>query len=225
MSVVLDVGTALFWWEPPGSIALSAGSYSEAAMLHPPPPTEPTRNPSGKSDVPWISRAIVLAFGWGWSVAAFFPSTNATWSFEWQLVLLPTGLLIAPCWIAWRDFTSWRFTFAWASVPLLAACVVALSVTHLGLIVRIRLCEDELRAFAEAARAGKEGTGANGPHDCRVGLFHIERTSGFGTDVSMVTARTFGDSWGITYWPEKPPEQGTSRVHLFGPWYRYHDDW
>lgn len=119
-----------------------------------------------------------------------------------------------------------RLRWAWSLFPAAWLAVLTLGMTDYGLIARVWLCEDEMRRFAEAARARSKEVGISGQHDRQVGLFHVHRTAvGDGSEVNMVTARGFLDSYGVTYWPGGPEAALGSRWrHLYGPWYWYYDD-
>ena len=169
----------------------------------------------------------LVAWGWLWSLAALEPATNAGWSLLWQLLLYPSGFLVGILWIQRSPFhpdvpPSWRAVGVWVLVPTALIAVLVLSATNYGLALRVRLCEDELRTFAESAR--DEDVGAHGPHGCRVGAFYVHRTYGFGPEVRMITALGMNDRYGIMYWPGDTPPTGCEYLHLYGPWYRYETD-
>jgi hypothetical protein len=173
---------------------------------------------------------VLVVAAWVWAAVALVPATDAGWSLGWKVLLVPPVLIIGVAWAWWPRQPGPRTgrwsRVAWLSVPAAALAVVAVDASNVGLLVRVWLCEDELRAFAEAARAGKEDVGASGPNDVPVGLFHVDRTYGYGSEVAMVTSRAMFRDYGVLYWPDPQRANfgdGGDCRHLFGPWYWFSD--
>jgi hypothetical protein len=147
----------------------------------------------------------------------------------WFLVYPACIILFA--WWLWhtiRHFpdiiTNWRGYWHWLSVPLAVLVLVFLMQTKLGLAYRVWLCERELTEFTEAVRRGEATMDYSCPRKW-VGLFRVYQTDGSERKVVLITASGILDRYGIAYCPEGDPNgAGDDYQHLYGPWYRYLDD-
>jgi hypothetical protein len=175
---------------------------------------------------------LIVLCGWGWAAAALPSSTNAGW-YILELLALSASFTVVGigwCWISFTSpsiFSTKRLRWVWTAVPVLWIVVISLGSTDYGLAIRVWLCEDELRAFAESARTDWERNGVKAPPDSQVGLFHVQRTFGYGSEVNMITTRGLlpMKSFGITYCPGPGGAQVVGRYrHLYGPWYTFYDD-
>lgn len=183
----------------------------------------------------WIMRGMIsrqcllIICGWLWFFAALIPATDAGWPLLWQLVLYPTAIAITYGWVVLSVrfssvFRSLR-VIPWLSVPAAWLLIILLSVTNYGLTLRVWLCADELRTFAESSRADQQNVSAMSPGRT-VGLFHVHSSDSTGSEVILITSRGAFNSYGIAYWPDQIPiGSGDEYQHLYGPWYRYRMDW
>lgn len=172
----------------------------------------------------------VLLASWCWCALALIPLSDAGLSLWWQFVLIPSGTVLAICWFYHEAQPSefelkGRFSrILWKLLPVVCFGMLLVRTTNLGLAIRVWLCEDELTALAISASGGDEPAPLR--HiDSRVGLFYVYSTTGIGNELTMITDRGFCRSYGITYYPSGPPiGTGDEYQHLFGPWYRFVDD-
>jgi hypothetical protein len=172
----------------------------------------------------------IVACCWLWALAALTQVTNAGWDLGVGLLLFLPGCLLSLCWLEYSAlvpavFRDRRGRYFWLSVPALMLLLLTLEWTNLGLACRVWMCERELRQYAEAVVAGVEEPPQRGQGKW-VGLFFVSRTDSYDTkDVNLITGRWFLESYGITYWPDGAPHgSGDEYQHLYGPWYRYRDD-
>ncbi len=169
-------------------------------------------------------RTVVIAAGWLWGLAALPQVTDATTSFGWFLLGVPSGLLIGLVWVVYSCavpgvFRAPRVRWLWAAVPVIGLGSLLLTFTHRDLAVRVWLCETELRQHAEAARQNPDAPRASSQ---RVGLFEVSSVNADDKQVFIHTASDFMDSAGIVYRPEGSPSPEGWRhryEHLYGPWW------
>lgn len=166
---------------------------------------------------------------WVWTLVAFIPASDPGWSGLWVVLIPPTCSCLCCAW-AWRDgllrdvWLNGHHSPAILSILPAALLLIVVGGTNFGLTCRVWLCEHELREFAESVRSRKTVASLSGPGK-QVGLFFVRGTGGFGTEVNIMTTRCFFQSYGITYWPDGAPNRSAEEYqHLYGPWYRYTDD-
>jgi hypothetical protein len=175
-----------------------------------------------------LCRLLLFVGWWLWSLMAFPFATDGGSALPWLILLLPVVCPLFVCWIwylirfphLWRDKL---LRSAWLAMPVGALMLMILGGTNLGVTWRVWLCERTLTDFAEAIRAGDNRVAV--PESGKwVGLFFVQRTDGVGTEVRMMTRRDLFNSYGIVYCPDGCPGGWFVGEHLYGPWYRYVDE-
>ncbi len=174
-------------------------------------------------------RRLLIVGCWLFTLAALVFVTDTGCGLELYVLLFSAGGLLFFFWL-WHSirfpvaFKDGRALWLWPSVPMALVMLLVLGGTDHGLRCRVWLCERELTEFAEGVRAGNKWVHFPGPGK-RVGLFFVHRAGGVGTEVNVMTSRSFFWSYGITYWPDGVPNEKASEYqHLYGPWYRYVED-
>lgn len=174
-------------------------------------------------------RSIITLAGWAWALVALPQVTDSAVGFGWSVVLVFSAAAVGLAWLG-RSlacptvFRRGRWRWAWCSAPAAMLGCLVLAATGWGFAARVALCEEELRAFAEDVRQGRDGVGRlDTPR--RVGLFWVEYAAVDGDEVVLITAHGFLDACGLAYRPSGPPDlNDTSYEHLWGGWYHYQDD-
>jgi hypothetical protein len=176
-----------------------------------------------------MAKKWIVVCGWLWAFIALIPISNAGWSVGWRILLLPSFYALMCGWFHYSFSSSterWShgFRVLWLSVVLSWITVFILDSTSYALIIRIQMCENELKEFAETVRRGEDQVQFTSSGK-QVGLFEVYGTWNLGKEGTLMTVRGFYESYGISYCPEgPPPSSGSEYQHLFGPWYRHVDD-
>jgi hypothetical protein len=168
----------------------------------------------------------IMVLGWIWPIVALWPCSDAGWDAWWQVVLIPTGLIIGVIWcrhtLTLRNVKIGWTRWLWALIPVAWVTVLVLGATNCGLAFRVWLCEDELRNFVEVVKSKDESVHV-GSRPKSVGTFRVQVMCSIDSEVNLRTARAFFGSYGISYWSNGAP-LGHGYRHLYGPWYCYFDD-
>lgn len=172
----------------------------------------------------YLLRRILLVFvsqlGWIWVALTLDVTTDAGWSLAAEYVLPFTYLLTFLFALACVLFAFKLFktpTSIGIAISALAGQFVGLVLltTDYGLIMRVKLNEAELLAFARSMKSDSKEP------ELHVGSFDVEyATKAQDEAVLLVTGTRFKDKYGIAYVPEGI--RGPSlRSHLFGNWYKF----
>jgi hypothetical protein len=170
---------------------------------------------------------LVAAAAWAWLLVALPFLTDTATPFPFDLCLGAAWLALASVWFvltivsaaAGLRSTPWRRW--WIAAGVAGLIGPTLAVTHLGLVVRLFLCERQLTAYATGVAPG---TGDFLHDPTTVGLFRVDGTEEYQGAVFLYTNTDFLDRDGLVYFPggTDPPSPGRIRTHhLYGPWYLF----
>ena len=177
-------------------------------------------------------RWVLVLAAWAWFVVIAEIGSNAITSDFTDLTVFMTWIGL---WVAWlsADKPASRLSGRSASVPWLSVpCLLVLGAVVYGsqwpMAVRVWLCEDELRAYAERSPPSEPSVEAPD----RIGLYVIHGTDRYAGVTDLMTRHDGFEVGGITYAPNGlPPRHRTNSAvddddrpggyrHLYGPWYR-----
>jgi hypothetical protein len=169
---------------------------------------------------------LLAVAAWAWLLAALPFVTDTATPFPIAFWLGPAWLALAGIWCLFPFFSStglrstpWRRW--WIAAGVAGLIGPTLAVTHLGLVVRLFLCERQLTAYATGVAPG---TGEFLHDPTTVGLFRVDGTEEYQGAVFLYTSTDFLDRDGLVYFPggADPPLPGRIGTrHLYGPWHRF----
>jgi len=170
--------------------------------------------------LPLAARLIIVG-GWAWLLLALIYFTDAACQIFIFLAIGVGGIIIGAVWIAlsfmWPRLLRRPARKVWLSVPL-ASLLGLLSLSNLGLVLRIKLCEGALSEYV----ANVSANGVPAEPDEWVGLFKVDDTWVYDGGVYLFTSTSFLNHHGVAHLPpgSKPPGRITVR-HLYGSWYSF----
>ena len=133
------------------------------------------------------------------------------------------GGLVAFVWLVCSLFRQDVFrtparVIGWMSVFAVPPLAVVLVSADCATAVRVYLCEDQLRDYAEQSDGHRPTRG----QPDRVGLFAVYSLERVDDGLALLTVDEGLIRGGLIYAPHRPPHRGLSPIrHLNGPWYRY----
>jgi hypothetical protein len=184
--------------------------------------TCPVTNARGFGRQFWIRRFVhrlFVMFVGVWCLAAIVFSSD--WAFDGmgdQAILALIGFALGVAWVMFTCmnpelFRSWR----WWSLPAAGILAVVIWITDFGMIIRLRLSENQLLAHVQKAPTGPGLTMPPG----WVGLFWVYRTEQRDGAVYLFRGSYLITDVGLAYIPAGfDPKTHRRATHLYGPWYR-----
>lgn len=178
-----------------------------------------------------IARVVIIAAGCLWFVlATLIASDSPPGSLASALILLLFGFPTAVAWIiysiAWPGvFRAWWRGLVWLTVPAIPFFASVGFSTGWPMAVRVWLCEEEVREYAESVPASPDDAFPRFDRPERVGTFDVYSADELHGVMMLTTGYEWFDSGGIIYAPDGLPGERTGLPlkvrHLYGPWYRF----